>query len=82
MVKDGYTIIARFPMIEYVLLNRHTNYNSFVAAWAYDDNDGTWGQGHYFENEESAREYIKQVYEDRCIRNYGERLMKLDERAA
>lgn len=53
----GYTIGAYNTPI--ALLDRHTNYCTYVVAWSFDDNDGTWGQGHYFEELEEAREYFK-----------------------
>ena len=44
----------------YILVKRGNDYQPFVAAWNPELVDGklTWGQGHYFDNEEDAREYF------------------------
>lgn len=44
----------------YILVKRGKGYQPFVAAWNPELVDGklTWGQGHYFDNEEDAREYF------------------------
>lgn len=45
---------------DYILINRNKGYEPFVAAWSPEFYNGklTWGQGHYFDNEEDAREYF------------------------
>ena len=45
---------------DYILLKRDTDYEKYVAAWGPDSRDGklSWGQGHYFDTEEEAREYF------------------------
>lgn len=80
MVKEGYTLLARYPLIDYVLIDRHTEYSPYVACWAYCDEDGTWGQGHYFETEDEAREYILKKYEEETPHTLARRTMELDER--
>lgn len=55
--KDGYDIIAKYPAADYVLIDRHCKTCRYVAAWCYDELDGVWGQGHYFNNKEDAVEY-------------------------
>ena len=44
----------------YILVKRGNDYQPFVAAWNPELVDGklTWGQGHYFDTEEEAREYF------------------------
>ena len=44
----------------YILVKRGKGYQPFVAAWNPELVDGklTWGQGHYFDSEEDAREYF------------------------
>lgn len=46
----------------YILVKRGAGYQPFVAAWNPELVDGklTWGQGHYFDNEEDARNYFNQ----------------------
>lgn len=45
---------------DYILIRRESSYEPFVAAWAPDLYNGnlSWGQGHYFDSEEDAREYF------------------------
>ena len=47
---------------DYILIKRNSDYQPFVAAWAPEFYNGklTWGQGHYFDTEDSAREYFNQ----------------------
>lgn len=52
--KDGYDVIARYPAADYVLIDRNCDYCRYIAAWCYDELDGTWGQGHYFDKKEDA----------------------------
>ena len=47
---------------DYILVKREASYQPFVAAWApqfYNDKL-SWGQGHYFDDEESAKEYFNE----------------------
>ena len=45
------------------LVDRHTenDFCRYVVAWNYND-DGTWGQGHYFTDKEAAESYYKTEY--------------------
>lgn len=46
---------------DYVLLKRNSSYQPYVAAWAPSLNDEGklyWGQGHYYSDENEAREYF------------------------
>lgn len=45
---------------DYILIKRNSDYQPFVAAWAPEFYNGklTWGQGHYFDTEDDAREYF------------------------
>ena len=36
------------------LVNRHTEYDPFVVAWGYNEENKTWGQGNYFNDIEDA----------------------------
>ena len=53
---------------DYILIKRNSGYQPFVAAWAPEFYNGklTWGQGHYFDNEEDAREYFNQKAVKEC----------------
>ena len=51
---------------DYILVKRNTDFQPFVAAWAPQlDDEGKlfWGQGHYFDTEEAARNYMKGLAE-------------------
>ena len=60
-VKDGYKLIdikvSKAGDIV-ALIDRNISFCSFVVAWNYNLNDGTWGQGHYFETMASAKRYF------------------------
>ena len=51
-------IVAEFPEIDYVLVRRNTNFQSWVAAWGYNEEKQCWSQGHYFCTIEEAMRYI------------------------
>ena len=57
-------IVERFPSINYVLLKRKSDFMPWIAAWKYCDTNGTWGQGHYFNNKEDALEYIDELLKE------------------
>lgn len=48
------TLIAR--------VNGKGEVHEFVVAYAYDETDGTWGQGHYFQNLSDAMAYINYFF--------------------
>lgn len=47
---DDFIVVDRFPEIDYVLIYRNAKYEPWVAAWNYNDERKSWGQGHYFKN--------------------------------
>lgn len=57
-------VIEQYPEIDYVLIWRHNSegWQEFVAAWHFDEETGTWGQGHYFNSARSAVNYINSKY--------------------
>lgn len=59
---------------DYILIKRNSDYQPFVAAWAPEFYNGklTWGQGHYFDTEDSAREYFNQ----KALRECGKKEIK------
>ena len=60
------TVVERYPEIEYALVNRHTEFQTWVAAhWLYEDNPDNicWGQGHYFQTLIEAVDFIKSELE-------------------
>lgn len=60
------TIILRIPEIDYVLIHWAENtLTPWVAAWAYNEDGGYWGQGHYFTNKADALEYLANTYKER-----------------
>ncbi len=70
VTKDGYEVVAKFP--KYVLINRKTAFQPWIAAYEYDETDGTWGNGNYFDRIEDAISYItgSEMY---VYREYGNR---------
>ena len=64
-------VLERYPNIDRTVVWRHneeTGFSEFVVARAYDETDGTWGSGSYFQSLVSAMGYIKDIYE----RKFGE----------
>lgn len=55
---EKFVIVERFPKIDYVLLRRDTDFQPWIAAWAYNEERECWGQGHYFEEFIDAVRYI------------------------
>lgn len=53
---------------DYILIKRNSDYQPFVAAWAPEFYNGklTWGQGHYFDTEDDAREYFNKKAVKEC----------------
>lgn len=49
----------------YILIKRETDYDPYVAAWAPEYSDGklVWGQGHYFNDLDSAKKYFSKLNE-------------------
>lgn len=37
-----------------LLFNPQVSFQPYVVAYAYDEEDGTWGQGHYFSTFDEA----------------------------
>lgn len=56
---ETYIIVEEFPEIDYVLAYRGSSYQPWVAAWRYNKENASWGQGHYFEELFDAMEYIR-----------------------
>ena len=56
--KAKYDIIKRGAYADYVVINRHTSFQPFVACWAFDDETYSWGQGHYFDTEADALNHL------------------------
>lgn len=55
---ESYIVVARFPEINYVLINRNTKFTPWIVAWAYDEENNCWGQGRYFDSFIEATRYI------------------------
>ncbi len=55
----NFTVLEKYPEIDYVLVYRPEAYDKFVAAWHYDEETGSWGQGHYFQTLRGAMQYIE-----------------------
>lgn len=66
---DDFIVIDKFPEIDYVLLYRNTKYEPWVAAWKYNDERKSWGQGHYFENLVYAMSYIMDLLKEKEQKN-------------
>lgn len=63
--KQGYTILERYPVISYTLIDRgDRSYQRYVAAWILDESNPdklTWAQGHYFCTLYEATQYIRGI---------------------
>ena len=55
------TILKEYPKKDYVIIDRHTSFQSYVACWCFNKNTYTWGQGHYFDNLEDAIQYVESL---------------------
>lgn len=55
---EDFIVVERFPEIDYVLLKRNSKYEPWIVAWAYDEDNQCWGQGHYFDSFIEATRYI------------------------
>lgn len=67
MTKNGYEILATFPLIKYTIIDRHIDRKCcgrYVCAWCYDEETDTWAQGHYMDNFTSAFAYIWDKYHE------------------
>ena len=72
VVEDEVLVIAEWPEIEYALVYRKGAYEPWVAAHWFDNESGTWGQGHYFHDLLNACEYIEGIrHEYEMDRIYG-----------
>lgn len=62
---------------DYILVNRGTGYQPFVAAWCpcLDGDELYWGQGHYYDNEEDAREYFNKTKLGEGVNEDAERVV-------
>lgn len=59
-------VIIKIPEIDYVLIHWEENsVTPWVAAWGYNENSGSWCQGHYFCTKEHALEYLADTYKER-----------------
>ena len=59
-------VVMRVPEIDYVLIHWEENeLTPWVAAWAYNDDRNSWGQGHYFCTKENALKYLAETYKER-----------------
>lgn len=64
-VKEGYTLVCikeNGAGETIALIDRNITFCSYVVAWKYDKNNGTWGQGHYFERLADAKRYFNTKY--------------------
>lgn len=67
--RDEYIVVEQYPEIEYTLIYRNTRFEPWVAAWCYHENEGYWGQGHYFETVNEAVSYINSVIREKSRRS-------------
>ena len=56
--KEKYVIVAEFPTIDYTLVYRPTEFEPWIAAWAFNKEKGSWGQGHCFDTITKAMKHI------------------------
>ena len=59
-------VIIKLPEIDYVLVHWEENsVTPWVAAWAYNEDNGCWGQGHYFVELADAIKYLAKKLEEK-----------------
>ena len=63
--KQGYTVLERYPVINYAIVDRgEKSYQRYVATWMLNEDDPDhiyWSQGHYFETLYEANKYISDM---------------------
>lgn len=65
---EGKRVVLRLPEIDYVLIHWPNNVcTPWVAAWAYNEEKGYWGQGHYFTELAGAIKYLAKLLEEKGI---------------
>lgn len=80
---EGKRVILRIPEIDYVIVHWPNNVcTPWVAAWAYNEEGGYWGQGHYFTTSEGAIKYIREKLEENKFDVYGVLLKSIAESMA
>ena len=53
------------------LVDRHTEYDRYVVAWGFDEQNAAWEHGHYFGDIESAKEYYKKKLQNYLTNSCG-----------
>lgn len=56
VVKEGYELMG-IVVVEgtfHAIINRHTDFEPYIVCWSYCIEDGTWGQGYYYQKYEDA----------------------------
>ena len=65
---EGKKVVISLPEIDYVLVHWPNNVcTPWVAAWAYNEEGGYWGQGHYFTTCEGAMKYLKEKLDEKNL---------------
>lgn len=78
--KAKYEIIKEGKYADYVIINRHTSFQPYIVCWAFDEEDYTWGQGHYFETLNEAKFFLYGKEQDalEALRERIEEALKAD----
>lgn len=59
-------IIGKYSDIDYIIAYLPQNtFTPFVAAWGYNTETKSWGQGHYFRTIDDAVDYVRYKRERR-----------------
>lgn len=59
-LQNGNILISTYPNIDYALIYRPKG-EEWVAAYGYNETDGTWAQGHYFDDILKATRWIENL---------------------
>ena len=55
---EQYIVMEFYPEINYTLLRRNTKFQPYIAAYAYNEEENCWVNGHYFDTILEAERYI------------------------
>jgi hypothetical protein len=84
------TLIKHFPLADYAVVNRGTEYQPFVACWGFrpspenqlcregDLVTAYWAQGHYFDTEADALKYAVDREREALLERIAEINRRLD----
>ena len=75
---DDYEVLARNKVGDALLKNTSPKFTQYVVAWNCPIGKGSWSQGHYFRDEETAREFWENNYalKEECSKKKTKKVVK------